>query len=157
MILYIKEQNVKFWYKLIKAVTAIFVQLLQFHLFVQCSRFISVFVFVSRHICFQVKSDTGNHVVVEWIDHMVFTTEGFLEVAIGSWPEWNLNPRPLNSVQMLKSIELSGHEFNSLSEPTLYNYSNFISLLSVHVSFRSLHSSVATFAFKRSLAKVITL
>ena len=27
----------------------------------------------------------------------VFTTEGFLEVAIESWPEWDLNPRPLNS------------------------------------------------------------
>ena len=30
---------------------------------------------------------------------MVFTTEEFLEVAIESWPEWDLNPRPLNSVQ----------------------------------------------------------
>ena len=30
-----------------------FVQLLKFHLFVQCSRFISVFAFVSRHICFK--------------------------------------------------------------------------------------------------------
>ena len=29
---------------------------------------------------------------------MVFITEGFLEVAIESWPEWDLNPRPLNSV-----------------------------------------------------------
>ena len=29
----------------------------------------------------------------------VFTTEGFLELAIESWPEWDLNPRPLNSVQ----------------------------------------------------------
>ena len=25
---------------------------------------------------------------------MVFTTEGLLEVAIESWPEWDLNPRP---------------------------------------------------------------
>ena len=32
---------------------------------------------------------------------MVFTTEGFLEVAIESWPEWDLKPRPLNSVQTL--------------------------------------------------------
>ena len=30
---------------------------------------------------------------------MVFTTEGFLEVAIESWPKWGLNPRPLSSVQ----------------------------------------------------------
>ena len=29
---------------------------------------------------------------------MVFTTEGFLEVAVESWPEWDLNPRPLNFV-----------------------------------------------------------
>ena len=33
--------------------------------------------------------------------YMVFTTEGFLEVAIESWSEWDLNPRPLNSVQTL--------------------------------------------------------
>ena len=78
--------------------------------------------------------------------HMVFTTEAFLEVAIESWLEWDLNPRPLNSVQKLQPTELSGHEFKSLSEPTLYRYSNFISLFSVHVSFRSLPSSVATFA-----------
>ena len=29
---------------------------------------------------------------------MVFITEGFFEVAIENWPEWDLNPRPLNSV-----------------------------------------------------------
>ena len=29
---------------------------------------------------------------------MVFTTDGFFEVAIESWLEWDLNPRPLNSV-----------------------------------------------------------
>ena len=33
--------------------------------------------------------------------YMVFTTERFLEVTIESWPEWDLNPRPLNSVQTL--------------------------------------------------------
>ena len=27
--------------------------------------------------------------------------EGFFEVAIESWPEWDLNPRALNSVQAL--------------------------------------------------------
>ena len=32
---------------------------------------------------------------------MVFITEEFFEVAIESWPEWDLNPRPLNSVQTL--------------------------------------------------------
>ena len=29
---------------------------------------------------------------------MVFITKEFFEVAIKSWPEWDLNPRPLNSV-----------------------------------------------------------
>ena len=57
---------------------------------------------------------------------MVFTTEGLLEVAIENWPELDLNPRLLNSVQTLQPTELSGHEFNSHSEPTLYSYSNFI-------------------------------
>ena len=32
---------------------------------------------------------------------VVFTTEGFLEVAIESLPKWILNPRPLNSVQTI--------------------------------------------------------
>ena len=32
---------------------------------------------------------------------MVFNTDGFLEVAIESWPEWDLNPQPLNSIQTL--------------------------------------------------------
>ena len=30
---------------------------------------------------------------------MVFTTDGFFEVAIESRSEWDLNPPPLNSVQ----------------------------------------------------------
>ena len=33
--------------------------------------------------------------------YMVFTAEGFFEVAIESWPDWDWNPRPLNSVQTL--------------------------------------------------------
>ena len=33
--------------------------------------------------------------------YMVFTTEGFLEEAIESWPGRDLKPRPLNSVQTL--------------------------------------------------------
>ena len=31
----------------------------------------------------------------------IFSTEGFFEVVIESWPERDLNPRPLNSVQTL--------------------------------------------------------
>ena len=32
---------------------------------------------------------------------MIFTTEGFFEVAIQSWSEWDSNPRLLNYVQTL--------------------------------------------------------
>ena len=32
---------------------------------------------------------------------MIFTTERFLEAAKESWPKWDLNPQPLNSVQTL--------------------------------------------------------
>ena len=32
---------------------------------------------------------------------VLFTTEGFFEVTIESWPVWDLNTRPLNSTQML--------------------------------------------------------
>ena len=38
---------------------------------------------------------------------MVFTTEGFLEVAIESWPEWDLNPRPLYIYIYVKYSRLS--------------------------------------------------
>ena len=81
-----------------------------------------------------------------WTYKYVFTTEAILEVAIESWLKWDLTPRPLIFVQTLQPTYLTGHEFNSLSEPSLYCFSNFISLFSVHISFRSLPSSVATFA-----------
>ena len=32
---------------------------------------------------------------------MVFTTDKFSEVARQTWPEWDLNPQPLNPVQSL--------------------------------------------------------
>ena len=35
--------------------------------------------------------------------YMAFTAEGILEVATESWPQWNLNPWPLNSVQTMRS------------------------------------------------------
>ena len=64
---------------------------------------------------------------------MIFTTERFFEVAIESWPEWDLNPQPLNSVQTLYPTELSRHEFNSHSEPTLCSYSNFVVCSVLHL------------------------
>ena len=32
---------------------------------------------------------------------MVFTSEGLFEVAVESWPEWDLNPQQLNSIETL--------------------------------------------------------
>ena len=67
------------------------------------------------------------HCFFTWITiYMVFTTKVFFPATIESWPEWDLNPPPLNSVLMLWLIELSRHEFNPHSEQTLYCYFNFI-------------------------------
>ena len=63
---------------------------------------------------------------------MVLTTDGLFQVAIESRPEFDWNPRPLNSVQMLQLTEPSGYEFNSHSEPTLYSYTRFIVCLLWH-------------------------
>ena len=79
-----------------------FVELLQFHLFVQCSSFISTIAFVSRHTCFKWNlAQVITYLQQNELIHMVFTAEGFWEVAMESWPELDLNPWPLNSVQML--------------------------------------------------------
>ena len=45
---------------------------------------------------------------MNWYLLMVFTTEGFLEVAIESWLEWDMNPGPLNPILWfaLKNIEM---------------------------------------------------
>ena len=38
--------------------------------------------------------------------HMVFTTKGSFDVAIGSWPKQHLNPQTPNSAQMFSLSEL---------------------------------------------------
>ena len=65
------------------------------------------------HICMYIYRERENHGEKNYILEkyfrltslsihcMVFTTEGLFEVAIEGWPEWDLNPRPLNSVQTL--------------------------------------------------------
>ena len=84
---------------------------------------------------------------------MVVTTEGFLEVALESWLDSALNLQPLNSIQTLYPTEVSGQEYNSLSEPTLHSYSNLIPLFSIHHSFQSFSSSVATFALREVMQR----
>ena len=58
------------------ALSANFVQLLQFHLVVQFSFFILAVAFVSRHICFKRNLAQVITVAAEWLIHMVFITYG---------------------------------------------------------------------------------
>ena len=82
--------------------------------------------YISMEIDNQLFKSGFRNIYVYIYIYMVLTTVGFFEVSIESWREWDLSPRPLNSVQTLKATELSGHEFNSHSEPALYSYSNSI-------------------------------
>ena len=93
------------------------------------------------HIYIYIIYDICKNIIYIYNVYLVFTTEVFLGVAAESWPDWNLNPGPLDSTQMLSPIELSGHEFDLHSQPTLDFYSNFIFLFSAEVlfSFQTLH------------------
>ena len=71
-------------------------------IFCSVSDFTSAIAFVSYHVYF----NWNVREVITWVlgnelIHLVFITERSFEVAIESWPEWNLNLRPLTSVQML--------------------------------------------------------
>ena len=88
-------QHLRPWVKL--ALRGNFVWLLEFQLFIQCSYFVSAIAFVSRHICFKQNLAQIITWVAEWIDIYGINHWRILEVAIESWPEWDLNPQPLNS------------------------------------------------------------
>ena len=53
------------------------------------------------HIYIYVYKCKAPYICLKLHLHMVFTTEGFFEVAIESGPEWDLNLRPLNCFQTL--------------------------------------------------------
>ena len=82
-------------------------------------------------------------VVVELI-HMVFTTEGFFEEGIESSLVWYLNPRPLNSAEMLPPTEQSDNEFNSHWVQNLYSHHN-LTVFHCEISFQLLYLLVATY------------
>ena len=66
-----------------------FVQLLQFYCFFSV-KFHFGYCLRQSPCLFWLKISCANHMgAVEWIIHMVFITEGFFEVAIESWPEYN--------------------------------------------------------------------
>ena len=62
---------------------------------------------------------------------MVFTNDEFLEVAIERWSEWDLNPRPLNSVQWLKPTV------------SLYTYISIYLSISPYIYFLHIYKSIA--------------
>ena len=69
-------------------------------MYVYMYKYIYIYIYIYIHIyIYIIYREIHRYVDID-ID-MVFTTVGFFEVAIESWPEWDLNPRLLNSVQML--------------------------------------------------------
>ena len=69
---------------------------------------------------------------------MVFTTDGLFEVAIESYPEWDLNPRPLNSNRLSYQAMRSIHTQSQLCTATPVS-----SFVQCPISFGPLPSSVA--------------
>ena len=66
-----------------------YICLLCLHIYIYTYIYIYIYIYIHMHIY--------NIYIYIYIN----ITEGFFEVAIESWPEWVLNPRPLNSVQKL--------------------------------------------------------
>ena len=87
--------------------------------------------------------------------HMVFITEGFLEVAIESLPKWVLNPRPLNSVQTLwLSFQAMG---SACTQSQLCTATPISSLVCCSHFILAIAFVGRYISFKRNLAKVIIL
>ena len=66
-----------------------------------------MYIYMYIYVYMYIYSIYGIYIILWYIYYilyyiyMAFTTERFLEVAIESKPEWDLNPRPLNSIQTL--------------------------------------------------------
>ena len=93
------DRVIRPWVQL--ALRANFMQLLQFQLFVQYSHLVFAIVFVIRHICFKKSLTPLITLVSERIDTYGIHNWRIFEVAIENRPEWDFNPRLLNSVQMI--------------------------------------------------------
>ena len=123
------------------------VKLLQFHLFVQCWHFILAIAFVSGHVYFKRNLVQVIMWVVEWIN----------TYSIRHWRVFRSSYRKLAQVgfeptttEFRSGSNRPSYQAMSSTQPTLYSYSNFIYLFSVHISFRQLASSVATFALRET-------
>ena len=68
---------------------------------------------------------------------MVFLTGGFFEVAIESWPEWDLNPRPL--IPFRRSNQMSYQAISSTrTQSQLFRATPISSFVQCDISFRLL-------------------
>ena len=52
---------------------------------------------------------------------MVFTTEGFFEVAIESWPQWDMNLRPLKYRKHIASQAICFRYLNIVSNTSFHH------------------------------------
>ena len=75
---------------------------------------------------------------------MIFTSEGFFEVVIEGWPEWDLNSRPLNSVQTLYRLSYQAIS-STRTQSQLCKAAPISWFVQCQISCRLLPSSVATF------------
>ena len=76
--------------------------------------------------------------------YYIFTTEGLLEVAIESWPEWDLSPQPQSSPR--RSNRLSYQAMSSTrTQSQLCIATAISSFVQCPTSFRLLPSLVVTF------------
>ena len=63
--------------------------------------YIYIYIYTYIHIYIYRERERDRYIDIDISIDMVFTTDGFFEVGIESLPEWDLNPRPQNSVQTL--------------------------------------------------------
>ena len=78
---------------------------------------------------------------------MVFITEGFFEVAIESWPEWDWNPRPNRCFNLFifhdNSFDNQGSEINKndifLRLDILYFTKTFFLVLNKHKTMNAIN------------------
>ena len=90
--------------------------------------------YVSMYVCMNVSMYVSMYYVCIYVCIYVFITEGFFEVAIESWPEWDLNPQ--QRYQAMSSTRTQSQLCTAI--PILL-------FVQCQVSYRSLPSSVTTF------------
>ena len=131
---------IKPWVQL--ALRANFVELLQFHFFVQCSRFISVFAFVSRHICFKRSLVQ----VITWV------AEWFNPYGIRRWRIFRSSYRNLARVGFEPITTETESRLDTLTDEAIRSWvelvlrANFVQLLQSHL-FVQCSRFISVFAF----------